>query len=230
VSLLRQQRQEIKDRLEALPYFDDITVVIEDQKDIANEIERGLGVLTEKGGKLGAVVILLTATAQVDSVGDFGPVFSNIQHVVRALEAPTMNRGADGTGKTSSDIIEQVIAALHHWTPAAATSPLVCAKQTYSVADDPDYPGHDARFECSGTLALVLPQVATPSISEDEGELTLACATAGAAIFYTTNGKRPNPRNGTLYTAPFTPDPGLTVKARAFLAGYLHSEIATHNS
>jgi len=35
------------------------------------------------------------------------------------------------------------------------------------------------------------------------------------------------PRNGALYTAPFTPGAGLTLKARAWLAGYLASEVAT---
>ena len=52
--------------------------------------------------------------------------------------------------------------------------------------------------------------------------------TAGAAIFYTLDGSLPLPRNpmAFLYTAPVTSVPGATLKARAFLSGYLNSEIA----
>jgi hypothetical protein len=50
----------------------------------------------------------------------------------------------------------------------------------------------------------------------------------GAAIFYTVDGTFPSPRNGALYTAPFSVGPGLTAQATAWLAGYLSSPTAKH--
>jgi len=42
----------------------------------------------------------------------------------------------------------------------------------------------------------------------------------GPRFFYTLGCSNASPRNGALYTAPFTPGCGLTLKARAWLAGY----------
>jgi len=75
-------------------------------------------------------------------------------------------------------------------------------------------------------------KVATPSISPAAGtygadqSITLACLTAGAAIYYTTNGAEPT-EGDTLYTAPFTVSVSTTVKAKAFLAPSDPSDVAT---
>jgi hypothetical protein len=57
--------------------------------------------------------------------------------------------------------------------------------------------------------------------------VTLACATAGAAIYYTVDGTYPSSKasNGTLYTAPFTAPSGSTVRAAAELSGYQQSQV-----
>ena len=60
--------------------------------------------------------------------------------------------------------------------------------------------------------------VATPTISPNGGsfpgpvQVTLACATAGATIYYTTNGTTPT-TGSALYSAPFTLAASATVKA-----------------
>jgi hypothetical protein len=55
--------------------------------------------------------------------------------------------------------------------------------------------------------------------------LALAEATPGAAIFYTKNSSTPAPRNpaGFLFLGTFNADPGSTVRARAWLPGYIPS-------
>jgi hypothetical protein len=227
--MITEQREEIKDLLEAEPYFDDINIFLQDDKDIEQEIERALGPMKGKGGKSGACVMIVTAKAgpRVDS--EFGPVW-DLSHALRILESPVVNRGTSGSGKTHAAIAERIATTLHGITLTSAAAPLMIEPPGITPADDPRFPGSDIAFATSGQLAATLPQCATPAIAEDAGELTLTCDTAGAALFYTTNGKNPSPRNGTLYTAPFTPDPLLTVKVRAWLAGYLASEIATVNT
>jgi hypothetical protein len=223
-SILRQQRQEIKDQLEAIPFFDVVNIVTEDAKDIDAEISKALGTLTEKGGKMGVVVILLTARAKMDGRGEFGPVFSEIVHLLRVLEDPMVNRDVNGTGKVSTEVAEQICAALNGFKPVTANGPLI-AHDDLKPADDPNYPGHDVAFVTSGSLDIELPQIDTPEIEDTAGTISMSCGTDGAAIFYTTDGKKPAPRTGTLYLAPFEPGPGVTVKARAWLAGFLASEI-----
>lgn len=63
--------------------------------------------------------------------------------------------------------------------------------------------------------------VATPTISPSAGAVllnstvTLSCSTAGASIYYTTNGNTPD-TSSTLYTGPITISGAMTVKAKAY--------------
>lgn len=75
-------------------------------------------------------------------------------------------------------------------------------------------------------------QAATPTISPAAGakvlpfNVTLACATAGAAIYYTVDGSTPDDTK-TLYEAPFEVASALTVKAIAIAEGYTNSAVAS---
>ena len=59
-----------------------------------------------------------------------------------------------------------------------------------------------------------------------EQEITLATSTAGASIYYTTDGTTPSSSNGTLYDDPFSIDETTTIKAIAVKAGASDSEVA----
>ena len=74
---------------------------------------------------------------------------------------------------------------------------------------------------------------ATPTFSEAEGavadatELTLACATAGATIKYTTDGTLPSDTRGTTYSSAITLSTGdVTVTAIATYPGRQPSLLA----
>lgn len=69
-------------------------------------------------------------------------------------------------------------------------------------------------------------QVATPEISITSNTATITCATAGASIYYTTDGTTPT-SSSTLYTGPFSVAAKATVKAIATKADYTNSEIAS---
>jgi hypothetical protein len=75
-------------------------------------------------------------------------------------------------------------------------------------------------------------QVETPTFSPAAGsyessvEVTLSCATGGAAIYYTVDGSTPSAAS-TLYSAPFTRTSTTTVKAIGILAEYDDSAVAS---
>lgn len=83
------------------------------------------------------------------------------------------------------------------------------------------------------SLLVTRSVVAEPSITPAGGvfyesqAVTLACATAGASMRYTTNGTTPTHLVGTVYAAPFNIDADLTVKAIAYKTGYTNSPVNT---
>lgn len=211
-------QQEIADRLAADPFFEQLPCLWELKKDIESEIEHAVSTI---GGGL----VVVTPTASVDSGNLPGPWYDDIGVVIQCYNDPT-------TGSElprSMEIAEKVAAILHHWQPASLSTPLVADKPTIVPAqtDNPNADGRDVRFRCSGGIAYEIPQVATPAAVEDAGEVTITCSTPGAALFYRLDDRRPAPRGGTLYTAPFTPATGTKVRVRAFLAGYLVSDEVT---
>ena len=76
-------------------------------------------------------------------------------------------------------------------------------------------------------------QVDVPTFSPDAGShtgrqtVTFSCDTAGATIYYTTDGSEPSETNGTQYTSPVTVDKTMTVKAKAFKNGVKPSVTVT---
>lgn len=59
-------------------------------------------------------------------------------------------------------------------------------------------------------------------------QVTINNPTAGASVYYTTNGAAPTPENGLLYTGPINVSATTTIRAQAFLTGYLDSTTATN--
>ena len=85
---------------------------------------------------------------------------------------------------------------------------------------------------CMTNYSSSTPTVAIPVITPTPGNciaaqsVSMTCGTAGASIYYTTNGSDPTEAS-TKYTAPFSVSSTTTVKAKAFLTGYDPSVTAT---
>lgn len=221
-SIRRTQRQEWQEHLQALEFFNDITILADDQHDIENEYERAIGEISVIGNKSGIVVVLFTVPAKPDGKDQFGPVIQ-CYHVAHVVENVPVNRGDHGTGKTREEVVEKIIEATHAvFQPTTARSPFMLDDQ--GIEPVQDMPSENVSFLCASNFEANLTAVATPVLTNAGGDVTMTCATPGAAIFYTTDGTRPTPFS-TLYVDTITLSG--TIKARAFLAGHFHSELAT---
>lgn len=85
----------------------------------------------------------------------------------------------------------------------------------------------------TGVYTINIPtQAATPTFSPAPGSytatqsVTLACATSGASIYYTTNGSTPT-TSSTLYTGAISVASTTTIKAIATATGYTQSGVAS---
>lgn len=229
MSVIGSIQQQCADQLAATAFFAHITVLAEQVGDIINQAEMALGSATAIGGKAGAFVCVMTPAANVNFGNVGGPFFDEINISVQVtVNVPVAEDENCGVNVTALDICEQVCAALHQFYPTGANAPLVAKSPTIHIINREDnLITYLCEFRCMGGVRTVPPQVALPVITNTAGSISITCATAGAAIFYTLDGKNAAPLNGTFYTAPFTPATGLTLKARAWLAGYLASETAT---
>lgn len=83
-------------------------------------------------------------------------------------------------------------------------------------------------------VTVTLPPAATPTITPNGGsyygsvQITLACSTSGAFIYYTTDGTTPT-TSSTSYQGPFALSSTATVKAKAFASGFSESSPASAN-
>ena len=77
--------------------------------------------------------------------------------------------------------------------------------------------------------------VADTKFSVDRGffdapfSLSITTATAGASIYFTTNGSAPSPANGFLHSSPISITGNSFIRAAAFLAGSVPSDVDTHS-
>ena len=86
-------------------------------------------------------------------------------------------------------------------------------------------------FLTSQVAQLSIEQVATPTstYNQENGSITISCATEGATFYYTLDGSTPT-RNSTLYSGPLTAGiSGKTIKVLAVKDNMLNSEVYTSN-
>ncbi len=83
---------------------------------------------------------------------------------------------------------------------------------------------YDRNGKKVGSIKLTLaPRAMTPQISENGGLITVVSGTAGAKIYYTTDGSIPT-KNSRLYSEPLKSEPGTIYKFRAFRTNYTASQ------
>lgn len=217
-SFFHQLQAEIAGRLEADPFFTDagIPCLWELKKDVAHEVDAAVS-------QIGAGVMVITPTANVDEGNLPGPWYGDIGIAIQCYSDPVIAPDSP----RAMEIAEQVAGLLHQWTPASLSTPLIAQKPTIvpAEADQGNGDGREVRFSCAGGKGFVIPKVEAPEIDPDTGAIT--CPTPGAAIFYRLDGRRPNPRAGILYLDPVTLESGVQLIARAYLAGFLDSDVAT---
>lgn len=226
-AVLRSIQVSAAQRLAAMPEFAEIDVISEDVKDLQLAVDTALG-------KVGLCVVVVTAAARASYTDTTAPYFQAIRVLVQVLECVPVNRRPENPSyQTGQQVAELCSAYLHGWAPdgypEVFTSEDVLLGRLPPEAADRGLVAWDVPVKTQGGFYVTIPQVAPCVIDVAQQPVTIVCATAGAAIWYTTDGSYPAPRSATatLYTAPFNTGVGVTVRAQAYLAGYLASGVAS---
>lgn len=238
MSVLASIQQQIADLLAAQSALSFIPILTENSGDIINEMTRALGAISGDTGKAGAFIIVMTPDANQNWKDLFGPFFDEIKVVIQVtVNVPVAKDPSNGVGLLGLDICEAICSGLSQFYPAGANAPLIPDVPTIKLVDRADdQTTHTCSYKTMGGIRSVPSQAATPTLFITEGgQYQLSTSSPGAAVFYTLDGSNPVPVNvgnaqspkTFLYTTGFTPSTGLTLKARAFLAGLLNSETFT---
>jgi hypothetical protein len=226
-SALLQLEQELADRLESIPFFEPYatrgSILVEPRKNIVAEINK-------KIGQLKTVIVPKVVGADDNHPNVNGVWFDEIRLSVGVIQNPLL-ASAD---HAPLEICEEIHKAFKNWTPDSLSNALNPLKPGIQETQSEGLNVFDNNFVTSGGFQGALPQVATPVFTGSNTQVSaasLTCDTPGAAIFYTVDGSKPFPRNsaGYFFAGPwlFAPFAPVTIKARAFLAGYQPSNVVS---
>jgi hypothetical protein len=168
------------------------------------------------------------ASAPLDSQGEV------ISNYVDGLGYYHTNFKLDSEGEdlvlSYKDPATQVVSVVHQY---AGGFPEQFPDVSYGIANDGMLRYFDSPTPGTANGAGLLGVVEDTKFSVDRGfyddpfQLTITSDTAGAAIYYTTDGSAPAPFNGTLYTAPITIDHTTVLRAIAVKSNYLSTNVDT---
>ena len=200
----------------------------ERQADPTAEVRRAVGLDLSSTAKGLCIVVLQAVGTPESSDLPFPAMVARL--AIRVLEDPVRNQ----TGTRALTVARRITRVLWHYTPTRISSPLVPENPTIVGAEDDFAPvAYDVLFSAREAKEPTTTKVIMPTITEAGAALpytiTLACATSGAAIYYTTDGSHPAVGNATatLYTTPFVVSTACELRAVAYKTGSIASDGAS---
>jgi hypothetical protein len=220
--------------LEGDDWFSDIPVIVAEEGSVKQQMERKQAVITSKGGHRGAGVIVLPTLAEdLRPNVRFGPM--TLYPTFQTIENLELNRDANGTGKPARVIARRIRDVIKQYqiqgliTNLAPETPCITSVDLSRELGDL-VKSCLVRFSCLECPSDSTAFVAMPAATIADGWVTISCDTAGAEIWFTTDGSSPLPagrRDSTamLYARPIAVSAGMVVRARAFVAGSVPSGV-----
>jgi uncharacterized repeat protein (TIGR03803 family) len=154
------------------------------------------------------------------------PVFAPVAGTYTAAQSVTI------TDSTSGATIYYTTNGTTPTTSSTKYTGAIAVPATETIKAIATATGYSSSATASATYTINLPIAATPVFSPVAGtydsieSVTIADATAGATIYYTTNGTAPS-ASATKYTGAITVSQTETIEAIAIAAGYGNSAVAS---
>lgn len=186
-----------------------------------------LAYLTPRNNKSGCGVIVEKPELVAPLPNVPGPQ-GDLVIVCLVLEDPFTNLGANGTMMPADQVAQKVLDIGHLWNVEGLGMWRADTNAISSARDWEPLRAFRARLRIANNRGQTQ-RVERVNSSTGGGNMTLTCATAGAAIYYSKNGAFPGPSNtaagAILYTAPFAVTTGDVVRVAAYKAAMVGSPI-----
>lgn len=177
-------------------------------------------------GRIGAGIIVEKPGFEVGSPNLPGPE-GDLTLEILVLEDRITNLGpTEGTQLAADQICQTIMDALH-WQQFEGFGQMFCDRAAMTEAKDfQPLIAYRLRFRLRMPRGQTA-KVAQPTITEDNGSITLACATTDAQIYYTTDESFPGRSNSAaiLYSEPFAADVDTVITVAAYKEGLTPSHV-----
>lgn len=228
---LLDAQEDIYQRILADEFLAQVPVLKRDTGDIQADIADSLNTLNARSGKAGACIIILQPLADPGE-GEVAGGLLRVDFTFLVLEEPITNRAGGGTALHALTIARRLVGILHLYHPRGIIGVLSMQKPAIVPTETGAPVSFEVRFEAQEEYFGETLKVATPVLNPRSGAVpqavTITCATAGAAIYYTLDGSHPYQGNpeAELYTgAPVNVAVAGTLRAGAFKTGLIASDV-----
>lgn len=217
-STIELDQEDMYNRLRADKYFRNVTPVLLQRTGITeNDVQ--IAMQTVQGGTVcGTVAIVMMPKLIPEARDAAGPRYW-VRYAVQVIDYPLYRSQANlGAGVSAEEICDRVRQIMHRFSTGRGQTLFFDGMEPVPVQDG--QVSYVAYFRCLRADSPAT-QCATVGISPASGAgpttVTLTCATAGASIYYTTDGSYPSSINtaATLYSAPFSAAAAALVRACA---------------
>ncbi|MEI7730182.1 MAG: chitobiase/beta-hexosaminidase C-terminal domain-containing protein [Verrucomicrobiota bacterium] len=233
-TILSDMQADIGDRLRSDTYLASIPVFDEEKGDLASEVQIALGLTSGQQDAYGACLVVLSPIGNDDNPDTPGGPL-DIHLAVRVCVDPKINNVAGtGTQIKALTLARRVHRCLKHFASQGRFVALCPERPSIVPVEDGFAPvAYEVRFTTRESDPGRYAKLQAVSISPATGvqtypvTVTLACNTAGAAIYYTLDGSYPRSGNAAaiLYTAPFSVTAAKTVRAAGYKTGWLPGDV-----
>lgn len=193
---------------------------------LQNEINQAVIYTRTRNGRSGCGVLVEMPTCECKRPNVTGPVLDLVCPFLIA-EQPAINMNVKtGTLLSAEEVAQRVLEVTHLWQNEGMGGLVSSPKPIEPVEYIAGVVAYRVRLQLLNPRAQTA-RVLNVTSSVTDLEVTLACATTGAEIYWTPDESFPGMSNpgATKYSAPFTVASGTIVRAAAYATDYLPSNV-----